>query len=94
MIALPFVAISPDEIRRKCDDYIRESGIAVTPAAQSLIVFMINSIAEDPHPTWDIGDKDRREGVASSYILRIPEILTFVSERIHGRSIITTLIFW
>ena len=90
MIATPSIAISPDEIRRKCDDYTRESGIAVTTAAQLLIAFIINSVIEDPHPTWDINDKDAREGVASSYILRIPEILEFIAGRIQGRSTITT----
>ena len=90
MIATPSTSISPDEIRRKCDDYTRESGIAVTATAQLLIAFIINSVVEDPHPTWDIKDKDEREGVASSYILRIPEILEFVSGRIQSRSTVTT----
>ena len=90
MTDTPSVAISPDEIRRKCDDYTRESGIAVTTTAQALIIAIINSVVEDPHPTWEIGDRDAREGIASSYILRIPEILKFVSGRIQGRSTITT----
>jgi len=81
--------IWPTDVRKQCEVFSRGSGVKVTSGAQRIILRILNAIVSDPHPSWGIHARETRQGLADSYVSRIPEILSFIAQRIDQQTITT-----
>ena len=63
-----------EQVDSALHEFERETRSSVTPRARDLIRTIINSIVDDPHPSWKVKEADL-DGYAKRYVKRLPEDL-------------------